>query len=453
MKKTAKFGGSSVANSTQIKKVCDIVLNDKEICAVVVSAPGKRYSNDIKVTDLLIDLYEKYRNKDPKYKEQLENIIKRYEEIVLDLKLDEKLLDDFRLILNKYLDEIDDSFYLENAIKSCGEDFNARLIAKYISSLGYKCSYLSPKEAGILVEHTINEPIILEETYNNIKRFKDDDRLFIIPGFYAISPQGKIITFQRGGSDITGSIVARGLECDIYENFTDMSYIYTAHPNLIDNPKPITNITYREMRELSYNGFEIFQEDAVAPLLKNNIKIQVKNTNDPNNGGTIIETKRNNIKENPIIGISNVGDFLAFNITEYLMNKQVGYINKLLDIFEYQHIPVEHIPTGIDSLSILIRKKYITSEFQMQNIINTIKTNFDFDEFEIIDDLSAIAIVGEGLKNIMTQTLYKISKTFDEENIKLEAIIQGASNNSLFVFIKKENEKLAIQKLYKEFFN
>ncbi|NVF10981.1 aspartate kinase [Anaerococcus sp. AGMB00486] len=453
MKKTAKFGGSSVANSTQIKKVCDIVLNDKEICAVVISAPGKRYSNDIKVTDLLIDLYEKYRNKDPKYKEQLENIIKRYEEIVLDLKLDEKLLDDFRLILNKYLDEIDDSFYLENAIKSCGEDFNARLIAKYISSLGYKCSYLSPKEAGILVEHTINEPIILEETYNNIKRFKDDDRLFIIPGFYAISPQGKIITFQRGGSDITGSIVARGLECDIYENFTDMSYIYTAHPNLIDNPKPITNITYREMRELSYNGFEIFQEDAVAPLLKNNIKIQVKNTNDPNNGGTIIETKRNNIKENPIIGISNVGDFLAFNITEYLMNKQVGYINKLLDIFEYQHIPVEHIPTGIDSLSILIRKKYITSEFQMQNIINTIKTNFDFDEFEIIDDLSAIAIVGEGLKNIMTQTLYKISKTFDEENIKLEAIIQGASNNSLFVFIKKENEKLAIQKLYKEFFN
>lgn len=453
MRKTAKFGGSSVANSTQIKKVCDIVLNDKDICAVVVSAPGKRYDDDIKVTDLLIDLYEKYRNKDPKYKDQIEVIIKRYEEIVKDLKLDESILDDFRNILKTYLNEIEDSFYLENAIKSCGEDFNARLIAKYIMSLGYKSLYLSPKEAGILVEHTLNEPVILEETYDNMRRFKDDDRLFIIPGFYAYSPQGKIITFKRGGSDITGSIIARGLDCDIYENFTDMSYIYTAHPKLIENPKPITNITYKEMRELSYNGFEIFQEDAVAPLLNNNIKIQVKNTNDPSNGGTIIETKRDNVDEKPIIGISNVGDFIAFNITEYLMNKQIGYINKLLDIFEYQHIPVEHIPTGIDSLSILVRKKYISSEFQMQNIINTIKSNFNFDEFEIIDNLSAIAIVGEGLKEIMTETLFKISKTFNEENIRLESIIQGASNNSLFVFINKKDEKLAIQKLYKEFFN
>lgn len=453
MRKTAKFGGSSVANSTQIKKVCDIVLNDKDIRAVVVSAPGKRYDDDIKVTDLLIDLYQKYKNKDPKYKDQIEIILRRYEEIITDLNIDDKLLDKFRSILNNHLVEIDDSFYLENAIKSCGEDFNARLIAEYIRSLGYKCSYLSPEEAGLLVEYTINEPIILDESYDNIKRFKDDDRLFIVPGFYALTPQGKVITFQRGGSDITGSIIARGLECDIYENYTDMSYIYTAHPKLIDNPKPITNITYKEMRELSYNGFEIFQEDAVAPLLNNNIKIQVKNTNDPDNGGTIIETTRENVKEKPIIGISNVGDFIAFNITEYLMNKQIGYINKLLDIFEYQHIPVEHIPTGIDSLSILVRKKYITSEFQMQNIINTIKSNFNFDEFEIKDNLSAIAIVGEGLKEIMTQTLFKISKTFTEENIKLESIIQGASNNSLFVFISKENEKLAIEKLYKEFFN
>lgn len=452
MRKIAKFGGSSVANAEQIKKVCNIILNDNDIRAVVVSAPGKRFDSDIKVTDLLIKLCKEYRNDDERYKKTINTILDRYDEIISDLNIDKSLLDTYRNILEKNLTEIEDHFYMENAIKSCGEDFNARLIAEYIKSLDIKCRYLSPKEAGIIVEHTLNKPIILEETYDNLNKFKNEDVLFIVPGFYAYSPQGKILTFKRGGSDLTGSILARGLDCDIYENYTDMNYIYAANPKLIDKPRPITNITYREMRELSYNGFEIFQEDAVTPLLSKSIKIQVKNTNDPNNGGTIIETKRNNVDENPIIGISNVGDFLAFNITEYLMNQETGYIKKLLDIFEYQHIPVEHIPTGIDSLSILIRKKYITSEFQMQNIINTIKSNFNYDHFDITDNISAIAIVGEGLKNIMVETLYKISKVFYEEKIKLESIIHGASNNSIFVFVNKKDEENAINALYNELF-
>ena len=453
MKKCAKFGGSSLANASQIKKVSNIILSDLSIRAVVVSSPGKRYDEDIKVIYLLIELYQKFMNKDDKYKIFLEKILKRYEDIVVNLNLDKDILKDFEAIINNFLENNDDLFYLENAIKSCGEDFNARLISQYIKSQGIDCEYLSPKKAGILVEHTVSEPIILDKTYENLSKFKDSETLFIIPGFYAYTPQEKIITFQRGGSDITGSIVTRGLSCDVYENFTDMSFIYTAHPKLIENPKPITNISYKEMRELSYNGFEIFQEDAVAPLLSKNIKIHVKNTNDPDHGGTIIETNRDNISQKPIIGISNVGDFVAFNITEYLMNKQIGYINKLLDIFEYQHIPVDHIPTGIDSLKILVRKKYITSEFQMQNIKNTIKSNFDYYEFEIKDNISAIAIVGEGLKEMMVESLYKISKVFKDEGIKLESIIQGASNNSIFVFVNKKDEKNAIKKLYQNFFN
>lgn len=303
-----------------------------------------------------------------------------------------------------------------------------------------------------MLEESVNGPIILEETYKNLEKFKDSEILYIVPGFYAYSPQGKIITFQRGGSDITGSILAKGLSCDIYENYTDKNYIFTAHPDLIDDPEPISNITYREMRELSYNGFEIFQEDAVAPLLDKDIKIYIKNTNNPNSGGTIIETKRDDVKEKPILGISNVGDFVAFNITEYLMNRQIGYIKKVLDIFEYQHIPVEHIPTGIDSLSIIVRKKYIRSEFQKQNIINSIRSNFNFDDFKLIDDLASIAIVGEGLKDIMTESLYKISRVLNEENIKLESVIHGASNNSIFIFVKKDYEELAIKKLYEIFF-
>mgnify|MGYP001157845242 CR=1 FL=1 len=452
MKKVAKFGGSSLANSEQIKKACKIVLADKDIKAVCVSAPGKRYDEDIKITDLLIDLYEKYRNKDERYKNAINKILKRFEDIADELGIDKKIICDFEEIIYSHLKEIKDDFYLENALKSCGEDFNARLISLYIQSLGYDCQYLSPKEAGILLEESVNGPIVLEETYKNLEKFKDSEILYIVPGFYAYSPQGKIITFQRGGSDITGSILAKGLSCDIYENYTDKNYIFTAHPDLIDDPEPISNITYREMRELSYNGFEIFQEDAVAPLLDKDIKIYIKNTNNPNSGGTIIETKRDDVKENPILGISNVGDFVAFNITEYLMNRQIGYIKKVLDIFEYQHIPVEHIPTGIDSLSIIVRKKYIRSEFQKQNIINSIKSNFKFDDFKLIDDLASIAIVGEGLKDIMAESLYKISRVLNEENIKLESIIHGASNNSIFIFVKKDYEELAIKKLYKIFF-
>ncbi|WP_243342895.1 aspartate kinase [Anaerococcus sp. AGMB09787] len=452
MRKIAKFGGSSVANATQIKKVCNIILDDKDIVAVAVSAPGKRFDSDIKVTDLLIELCQEYINSDPKFKDTIKTILARYEEIIKDLGIDESLLDTFREILEKNLREIDDHFYMENAIKACGEDFNARLIASYIKSLGIKCRYLSPKEAGIIAEQTLSESIISDETYDNLKKFKDEDTLFIVPGFYAYTPQERIITFKRGGSDLTGSILARGLACDIYENFTDMNYIYAANPKLIASPRPITNITYREMRELSYNGFEIFQDDAVTPLLSEDIKIQIKNTNDPNNGGTIIEGNRDNIDQNPIVGISNVGDFISFSITEYLMNKEIGYMKKLLDIFEHQHISVEHIPTGIDSLSIIIRKKYITSEFQMQTIINTIKSNFNFDEFEVKDNISAIAIVGEGLKDIMVETLYKISKVFYEKKIKLESIIHGATNNSIFVFVNKKYEENAINALYNELF-
>ncbi|MDY6044747.1 MAG: aspartate kinase [Peptoniphilus sp.] len=452
MRKIAKFGGSSLANAAQIQKACNIILSDDAIKAVCVSAPGKRYREDIKVTDLLIDVYEKYRNNDDHYKKTIEDILKRYSDIANELKINLEIIDDFRDIIYEHLHNINDAFYLENALKSCGEDFNARLISFYMQSLGHNCRYLSPKEAGILLEESLNGPIILEESYKNLEKFIDSETLFIVPGFFAYSPQGNIITFQRGGSDITGSILARGLLCDVYENYTDMNYIFTAHPDLINNPKPITNITYREMRELSYNGFEIFQEDAVAPLLNKDIKIYIKNTNQPNFGGTIIETDRLNVKETPIIGISNVGDFIAFNITEYLMNRQIGYIKKILDIFEYQHIPVEHLPTGIDSLSIIVRKKYITGDFQKQNIINSIKSNFNFDDFQLIDNLSAIAIVGEGLKDIMAETLYKISGVLNREDIQLESIIHGASNNSIFIFVKKDDEKLAIKKLYDVFF-
>ena len=451
MIKVAKFGGSSLASAEQIKKVANIIKNDPDIRGVVLSAPGKRNDSDTKVTDLLIKLFKEYSNSSDSYINTMDKIIERYRQIAYVLGLASDFIETYKIELNQMLQDIDDDLYLENALKSCGEDFNARLVARYLNSLGLKSRYVSPKEAGIELDYVLNEPVISDRTYENIKKLRDIDELIVMPGFYGVNKQGKILTFLRGGSDISGAILSRGLGCDIYENYTDMSYIYSAHPKMIESPKPIRNITYAEIRELSYNGFEIFQEDAVEPLLNQNIKICVKNTNKPYEGGTIIEQDRSDVGLNPVVGISNVGKFISFNITEYLMNRKVGYINKLLDIFEYQHIPVEHIPTGIDSLSILIRKEHIKSESEMQSLKNAIDDNFAYNKFNIKDNLASIAIVGEGLTNDMTRALYLISKSLNEENIKIEFIIQGASNNSLFLFVDEKDEKLATEKLYSYF--
>ena len=449
MKITAKFGGSSVASASQIEKVGQIVKNDENIRAIVVSAPGKRFKADIKVTDLLISFFEEYKSKSPTYIKTLDMIVLRYTEISEVLGLDRKLAESFKEILLGFLTSIEDDFYLENAIKSSGEDFNARLIAAYMNKIGIKTRYVSPKDLGIVLEYSLNDVNILDETYKNIGKFKDRDELLVVPGFYGYNKDGDRLTFSRGGSDISGAILARGLGCDIYENYTDMTYIYSANPSLFDNPAPIKNISYAEMRELSYNGFEIFQEDAVEPLLDTDIEIHVKNTNNPDEGGTIISKERTDVDKNPIIGMSDVGEFTSFKITEYLMNRKVGYIKNVLDIFQYMHIPVEHIPTSIDSISILVRSEYLENSSKKSSIVNAINNSFDLDELVVRDFLKSIAIVGEGLKDQMTKALYIISDVLNQNQIKIEYIIQGASNNSLFILINKKDEKLCLKSLYK----
>lgn len=449
MKITAKFGGSSVASASQIEKVGEIVKNNENIRAIVVSAPGKRFKADIKVTDLLISLFDEYKSNSPGYIKTLDMIILRFTEISEVLGLDRKLVESFKEILLGFLTEIKDDFYLENAIKSSGEDFNSRLIAAYMNKIGIKASYVSPKDLGIVLEYSLNDVNILDETYENIGKFKDKDELLVVPGFYGYNKDGDRLTFSRGGSDISGAILARGLACDIYENYTDMTYIYSANPSLFENPAPISNISYAEMRELSYNGFEIFQEDAVEPLLDTDIEIHVKNTNNPNEGGTIISKDRLDVDKNPIIGMSDVGEFTSFKITEYLMNRKVGYIKNVLDIFQYMHIPVEHIPTSIDSISILVRSEYIKDSSTKSSIVNALNNSFDLDELIVDESLKSIAIVGEGLRGQMTKALYIISDVLKQNEIKIEYIIQGASNNSLFILINKKDEKLCLKSLYK----
>ncbi|MCI5838960.1 MAG: aspartate kinase [Peptoniphilaceae bacterium] len=452
MKKVAKFGGSSVANANQIKKVVNIVKNDKEIKALVVSAPGKRFDKDIKVTDLLIQIYTEYINKSDQYLRTLKDILQRYEDICNDLKIDNSIIIEFENTILSYFENIDDLFYLKNAILSCGENFNAQIINLYLNSQNIKSKFLSPKEAGITLINTMEQPIIDEITYKNLNRFEDFNDILVVPGFFGYSQNNEILTFLRGGSDITGAIVARGINADIYENYTDQSYIYSADPNIIDSPKPVKNISFEEMRELSYNGFGIFQEDAVEPLLNTNINIQVKNTNDPYIGGTVISAKRKDTDKNKIVGISCVDNMISFNVTEYLLNRKSGYTNRLLDIFRYNHISIEHIPTGIDSISVIFKEEQIKSKAHKETLINNIKNTFNLDDLSVKEHLSSIAIVGSGINENRVDILYEIISILKKEKINIEYLIQGASKTSIFIIVENKFSKKALSKLYESLF-
>ena len=343
--KVSKFGGSSVANSTQIKKVLDIINSDDERKIVVVSAPGKRFKEDVKTTDLLIRLYEKIINK-LDYTHKFQQIIERYQEIVVELEMDEIILEQLKNDLNCLIDTYEDKpKRLLDALKSCGEDFNAQIIAQYNNDLGFPTRYLSPKDAGIIVTDEPGNAMILESSYEKIHKLREYEETLIVPGFFGYSENGDIVTFPRGGSDITGAILARGIEASLYENFTDVSGIFRANPTVVSQPEIIPEITYREMRELSYAGFGVFHDEALEPLYKDRIPVVIKNTNKPHDKGTFIVSERDISSLSQIVsGVSCDKGFTIINIKKYLMNREVGFTRRVLSILEEENISIEHIP-------------------------------------------------------------------------------------------------------------
>ena len=394
--KVSKFGGSSVANSEQIKKVVNIINSDDERKIVVVSAPGKRFKEDIKTTDLLIRLYEKVINQ-LDYSNKLNQIVDRYEEIVTELNMDRSILDEIKRHLLNLIDVYHDKpERLLDGLKSCGEDFNAQLIAQYNNQLGHPTRYLSPKEAGIIVTDEPGNAMILESSYEKIYKLREYDEKLIIPGFFGYSENGDIVTFPRGGSDITGAILARGIKASLYENFTDVSGIFRANPTVVSQPEVIPEITYREMRELSYAGFGVFHDEALEPLYKDRIPVVIKNTNRPTDKGTYIVSERNISHLSHIVsGVSCDKGFTIINVKKYLMNREVGFTRKVLSILEEENISIEHIPSGIDSISIIMRSTQIKGK--EERVLSKIRENIPVDELTIDYDLAILMIVGEGM--------------------------------------------------------
>ena len=347
MKKVVKFGGSSLASAGQFKKAARIVRADKTRIYVVPSAPGKRFSSDTKVTDMLYGCYgAAIREKD--FTEQLEAIKARYQEIIDGLKLSMSLEDEFKTIRENFGKKIGRDY-----AASRGEYLNGKIMAAY---LGFE--FIDAAE----VIRFDKEKVFDDETTNTLlaERLRNSSGA-VIPGFYGAMEDGTIVTFSRGGSDITGSLVALAVQADLYENWTDVSGFLIADPRIVQNPKAIETITYKELRELAYMGASVLHEDAIFPVRKAGIPINIRNTNQPEDKGTLIVEGTCRQPRYTITGIAGTDSFVSITIEKSMMNSEVGFCRKVLQVFEENEISIEHMPSGIDTMTIFVHK-YIYEE-------------------------------------------------------------------------------------------
>ena len=446
--KVAKFGGSSVADAGQLKKVAKIIQSDPARRVIVVSAPGKRHDNDIKVTDLLIELGESFIKKNS-YQEELNQVIARYQSIIDDLGLSQQVLGRIETNIKAvFAGEGDLDFKLE-ALKSIGEDSLAQLLSEYLQSLGIQARYMNPQDAGIILSDQPGQAQILDECFEKLYKLRDYQEILVIPGFFGYTKSGKLVTFSRGGSDITGSIVAAGVKAEIYENFTDVDSVYCVNPQIVDNPKEITSLTYKEMRELSYAGFTVFHPEALMPAIRAEIPVAIKNTNNPNGLGTIIVSEKE-FQGDPVVGIASDKGFMSLYVSKYLMNREIGFGRRLLNILEDEGISYEHTPSGIDDLSVIMRADQI-DETKEKNIINRIKTELKPDHVSTQRELALIMVVGEGMRK-KVGTAYTATKAFYDIGVNIDMINQGSSEVSLMFGVKEKDVEASVQSLYRAFF-
>ncbi|AIC97006.1 MULTISPECIES: aspartate kinase [Bacillus] len=447
--KVVKFGGSSLASGAQLDKVFHIVTSDPARKAVVVSAPGKRYAEDTKVTDLLIACAEQYLASGSA-PELAEAVVERYALIATELQLGqgiiEKIRDDLFTLLEG--DKSNPEQYLD-AVKASGEDNNAKLIAAYFRYKGVKAEYVNPKDVGLFVTNEPGNAQVLPESYQNLYRLRERDGLIIFPGFFGFSKDGDVITFSRSGSDITGSILANGLQADLYENFTDVDAVYSVNPSFVENPKEISELTYREMRELSYAGFSVFHDEALIPAFRAGIPVQIKNTNNPSAEGTRVVSKRDNTN-GPVVGIASDTGFCSIYISKYLMNREIGFGRRALHILEEHGLTYEHVPSGIDDMTIILRQGQMDAATE-RSVIKRIEEDLHADEVIVEHHLALIMVVGEAMRHNVGTTA-RAAKALSEAQVNIEMINQGSSEVSMMFGVKEAEERKAVQALYQEFF-
>jgi len=448
--KVSKFGGTSLADAQQIKKVCHIVTSDPERRLIVVSAPGKRFKDDIKVTDLLIACAEKFLS-DGSADSELNSVVERYKEIADGLGLGNEIINIIKRDLESRISGFSgDRERFLDSFKAAGEDNSAKLVALYISSLGYEAEYINPKDAGLFLSSEYGNAQVLTESYSNLYALRDKKGILVFPGFFGYTKEGDVATFSRGGSDITGSILAAAVKANLYENFTDVDSVFAANPNIVDNPQPILELTYREMRELSYAGFSVLHEETLAPVFRAGIPVCIKNTNNPSSEGTIISIDRQP-NSNQVVGIAADKGFCTIFVSKYLMNREIGFGRKLLEIFEDAELSYEHAPSGIDNISVILNTDHF--DFSMEKIIvERIKKELEVDDVFVERNLALVIIVGEGMRNAIGVSA-KATAALAEAGVNVDMINQGSSEISMMFGVLESDADKAVRALYHAFFN
>ena len=431
MKKVVKFGGSSLASAEQFKKVGDIIRADKSRRYVVPSAPGKRSSSDTKVTDMLYSCYN-LAIREKKFTSLLDEIHARYNEIIDGLNLELSLDHEFDMIRENFGKKIGRDY-----AASRGEYLNGIIMANYLGFCFIDAAeVIRFHEDGSLDDEKTNELLSLR---------LEGEEFAVIPGFYGAKEDGTIVTFSRGGSDITGSLVARAAMADLYENWTDVSGFLIADPRIVTNPKSIETITYRELRELSYMGATVLHEDAIFPVRKVGIPINIRNTNRPQDKGTVIVESTCYKPAYTITGIAGRKGFASINIEKDMMNSEIGFGRKVLQVFEDNGLSFEHMPSGIDTLTVYVHQ----SEFEEkeQNIISGLHRAVAPDAIDLEADLALIAVVGRGMRR-NRGTAGRIFSALAHNHVNVKMIDQGSSELNIIIGVENRDFETAIRAIY-----
>ena len=431
MKKVVKFGGSSLANAEQFQKVGDIIRSDESRRYVVPSAPGKRFSADTKVTDLLYTCYDKAEAGED-FTDVLTEIKGRFYEIIKGLNLDLSLEEEFRQIEADFKEHAGNEY-----AASRGEFLNGKVMAAY---LGYEFI-----DSATVIRFDKNGNFDADKTDKLLsKRLQKCERA-VIPGFYGGMEDGTVKTFSRGGSDVTGSLVAKAIHADIYENWTDVSGFLVTDPRIVDNPAVIETITYRELRELSYMGATVLHEDAIFPVRKEGIPINIRNTNRPEDKGTFIVESTCRKPKYVITGIAGKKGFCSINIEKSMMNSEIGFGRKVLQVFEDQGISFEHVPSGIDTMTVYVHQDEF--EEKEQQVIAGIHRAVQPDFVEMESDLALIAVVGRGMKS-QRGTAGRVFSALAHAHVNVKMIDQGSSELNIIIGVENRDFETAVKAIY-----
>lgn len=432
----AKFGGTSVASSAQIRKVKAIVDADPRRRVVVVSAPGKRESSEAKVTDLLYICHE-MAAAPADFSATFELVRKRFLEIEAELGVDAGMaaeLDKFERDLKAGV--------TKDYVASRGECFNGMIIAKFLGA-----EFVDPCKTIFIHKNGLTNP----KTYEVLGALlKDESKLYVIPGFYGSADDGTVKTFSRGGSDISGAIAARAIHAVSYENWTDVSGLLMTDPRIVENPRPMLEVTYRELRELSYLGASVLHDEATLPVREVGIPIHIKNTNEPEHLGTKIVSKLSvqGEEDSAIAGIAGKDQFVMICIEKTLMNREVGFTHRVLDILRRQGVSIEHVPSSIDGINVIVDKSQI--EGKLEEVIEEIRVNLKPDNIRVVPQLALIAIVGEE----MNHSIGVAARAFGalaRASVNVQVINQGASEVNIIVGVAPQDFRTAVKALYSEF--